>query len=105
MDDLLDFLNETVTIEPMLSRDGYGLATYGIGVDYPCRIDSATRQTVNVNGVDRSQIAVIFIPGNPVITPSDRITLPATFDPQQPPMLKVDALQDESGPHHMEIVV
>ena len=105
MDDLLEFLLDTVTIEPMLGRDDYGTPSYGPGVMYACRIDGAVNQRVNVDGVERSVRATIFIDGNPAIFPADRLTMPATFDPLQPPMLSVDALQDESGAHHMEILV
>lgn len=105
MDDFAEFDNDVVTIEPMLARDDYGTAIYGPGVDYPCRIDGQTKQTVNVNGVERSVQAVIFLSGNPIILPSDRLTLPAKFTPQQPPMLKVNFFTDESGPHHTEIAV
>src|SRR5690349_12216787 len=105
MDDFADFLNDIVTIEPMLARDDYGAAVYGPGVDYPCRIDGSTKQTVNVNGVERSVMAVVFLTGNPAILPSDRITLPVNFNPQQPPMLRVNLFQDENGSHHTEIAV
>lgn len=105
MDGLLDLLIHTVTIEPLLARDDYGAASYGPGVDYACRIDGSVKQSVNVGGVERSVQAVVFIDGNPSISPADRITMPATFDPQQPPILKVDDLQDESGPDHMEIYI
>jgi hypothetical protein len=105
MDDLLDFLNDTVTVENMLSRDSYGVPLYGPPVSYACRIDGATRQSVSVNGVERTVNAVIFIPGNPTILPADRITLPATFDPVQPPILKINPYQDESGPHHVEVSI
>ena len=105
MDDFADFMIDTVTIEPLTARDDYGAAFYGAGVSYPCRIDGQTKQTVNVNGVERSVNAMIYISGNPIILPADRLTLPATFNPQQPPMLKVNMFSDETGPHHVEIAV
>src|SRR6185295_11317823 len=105
MDDFADFLNDTVMIEPFLSRDDYGTATYGPGVDYLCRIDGQTKQTVNVNGVERTINAIIFLSGNIYVAPADRITMPGNFDPLQPPILKVNQFSDENGPHHVEIAI
>ncbi len=105
MDEFADFMTDTVTIEPLIARDSYGAAFYGPGVSYPCRIDGATKQMVNVNGVERSVNAMIYLSGVYTILPADRLTMPGTFDPQQPPMLKVNVFSDEAGPHHTEIAV
>jgi len=105
MDDFADFMTDTVTIEPLVSRDSYGLASYGPAVSYACRIDGTAKQTVNVNGAERSITAMLYIPDNPIILPEDRLTMPATFTPQQPPILRVSPFTDESGPHHVEVAV
>lgn len=105
MDEYLDFMTDTITIEPLASRDDYGAPTYGPGIDYPCRIDGATKQRVSIEGVERSINAMIYILGNPIIGPTDRLTLPSTFVPQQPPILRVNPFTDESGPHHTEVAV
>ncbi len=104
LDEFADFLTDTVTIEPFVSRDAYGLATYGAGVAYACRIDGATRQRVTVEGVERSAQAAVYLPGVPAIGPGDRLTLPAGFAPAQPPILRVAVFTDEAGPHHTELL-
>ncbi len=105
MDDFADFMTDTVLIEPLVSRDAYGLASYGPAMTYPCRIDGTAKQTVNVNGVERSITAMVYVMGTPIILPSDRLTMPANFDPQQPPMLRISQFTDEGGAHHTEIAV
>jgi len=105
MDDFNDFMTDTVTIEPLASRDSYGTASYGAAVSYPCRVDGKMRQVVDANGVERVSTAMIYLPGTPAIGPTDRLTMPAGFSPSQPPILSVNPLTDEFGPHHTEILV
>lgn len=105
VEDFDDFMTDTIIIEPLVSRDTYGLANYGPAVTYACRIDATTKQTVNINGVERSISAMIYLKDNPIILPADRLTMPAFFTPQQPPMLRIAPFTDESGAHHTEIAV
>ncbi len=105
MDEFTDFMNDTVTIEPLLSKDGYGLPTYDVAISYQCKIDGATKQRVTVEGVERAVNAMIYLPDAPIIGPLDRLTLPVGFVPQQPPIIRVNVFSDEGGPHHTEIAV
>ena len=105
MDDFADFMTDTITVEPLASRDAYGTPTYGAAVSYPCRIDGATKQTVNVNGTERSIAAMVYVMGIPGIGPMDRLTMPAGYDPAQPPILRVSPLTDETGAHHTEVAL
>ncbi len=105
LDEFNDFLNDTVTVEPLVSRDGYGTPTYGAAVSYQCRVSGNEIQVADVSGVVRATKATIYIMGNPTINPADRLTMPAGFFPQQPPMIGVNTLSDENGPHHVEILV
>ena len=100
-----DFMTDTVTIEPLLSKDDYGIESYGGGTLYACRIDVGTKQTVNINGVERSVDAMVYLLGTLPIGPTDRLTLPAGFSPQQPPILRVSPFTDELGSHHTEIAL
>jgi hypothetical protein len=105
LDDFNDFMTDTITIEPFSSRDGYGTASYGAAVTYACRVDGLQKQVVDATGVERISTAKIYLMGTPAIGPTDRLTLPASFTPQQPPILSVNPLTDESGAHHLEITV
>lgn len=105
IDDFADLMNDTVTIEPMTSRDTYGEPAFGPGVTYRCRIDGSTTQRVSIDGVERTVNAMIYLSGEPVIGPTDRLTMPAGFTPNQPPILRVNIFSDDVGPHHTEIAV
>ncbi len=105
LDEFNDFLKDTVTVEPLVSRDGYGTPTYGAAVTYQCRVSGAQKQVVDVAGVERTSKARIYIMSNPAIEPTDRLTMPAGFVPQQPPILAVNLLSDETGAHHLEVDV
>lgn len=102
-EDFADFFTEQVTIEPLASRDAYGKPTYGAGVAYRCRISAGLRQMVDTEGIQRTTSATIYLSGTPTIGPTDRVTLPAGHDPQQPPVLAVDRFTDEVGAHHTRI--
>lgn len=105
MGDFDDFMTDRITVEALLSKDSYGTPSYNSPVTYACRIDGTTKQRVSVEGVERSVNAMIYIPNTPAIGPTDRITMPAGFSPQQPPILRVGVFTDESGPHHLEVAV
>jgi hypothetical protein len=106
MNEFDDFFNETITIEPFIGQDSYGTPSYGASTSYPCRINGSQRQVIDTMGVIRVSKAKINLAGTPVIGPSDRLTLPSGFVPQQPPILVVNPLTDDVGlPHHTEISV
>jgi hypothetical protein len=103
IEDFYDFFNDTVTLEPLVSRDGYGTPVYGAAVAYPCRVQAALHQVVDAQGTQRTSTAMIYLAGTPDIEPTDRITLPSGFVPQQPPILVVGRYTDEDGAHHTRI--
>ena len=105
MSDFDDFMTDFVTIEPFTARDGYGDATYGAAVSYACRVMTDQQQVTTVQGEQVVSRGKIYIMGNPVIDGNDRITLPAGNVPLQPPIIRVDVMTDELGPHHVEITV
>ena len=105
MDDFADFMNDIITIEPFASKDAYGTSSFQAGVTYACRVDGSTKVRVSIDGVERSVNAMIYVPGDPGISPLDRLTMPAGFSPSQPPILRVNLFSDESGAHHTEVAV
>jgi hypothetical protein len=105
MNEFEDFMNDTITIEPFVSRDSYGTPSYGAAVSYPCRVSAKQKQVVDLSGVERVSMARIYVSGTPAIGSLDRLTLPAGYTPQQPPILIVHPLHDEAGSHHTELTV
>ncbi len=104
-DDFSELLQDSVTIEPFTSEDDYGARSYGAGIAYPCRISGAQKIFVDVTGLQRVSQAIIYLTPMPVFGPKDRLTLPATFSPMQPPIARIDQVSDEQGPHHQKIYV
>ncbi len=107
IDDFLDFMIDTVVIEPVTNRDsdGYGTPTYGPPVSYQCKLDGTMKKVVDVNGLERVSMARIYLPGRPVISVLDRLTMPAGYSPTQPPILAIGIFEDELGDHHIRISV
>ena len=100
-----DLLLETITVEPMLTRDSYGACTYGAGVLAPCRIVGGHRLVMGTDGVQRLSTAAIYLGTTPAVGPFDRITLPARFNPNQPPIIHVNLVYDEAAAHHQRVLI
>lgn len=105
LDEFNDFMVDTITIEPLVSRDSYGTPIYGGPVSYTCKVDGEQKQVTDAVGIERMSKAKIYLMGTPVIGPTDRLTMPSGFVPSQPPILSVNPFSDESGSHHTEITV
>lgn len=105
MDEFSDFMLDTIMVEPLLLTDSYGTPTFGAAVSYPCRISGRQRQVVDLLGRERISTATIDLMGTPPINPTDRVTLPSTFAPSQPPILSVAVYSDQNGPHHLQLMV
>lgn len=97
-------LASVVTIEPWVSHDGYGAATYGTAVEYQCRVVGRNRMIRAFDGNERLSTVQVYlssIPTVPVVGPKDRVTLPEDHIPQQPPIMAILRETDEDGPHHL----
>jgi len=106
--ELLDLFNETITVEPPTGTytDG-GKKNYGAAVPYACKIDPAPGEQI-IYGPDREERRAswtIYVVSTTAINPEGRLTLPAGFDPQQPPFMSVARYVDEVGVHHYVISV
>jgi hypothetical protein len=96
--ELLELMPDTVVLEPYLSQDSYGQATYGAASTYQAHIGGGgTRLGRNADGSEIVSNADIHLASVVGVTVQDRITLPARWSPRQPRILKVDLLSDENG--------
>jgi hypothetical protein len=108
--DLLALFPDTVTVEPYLSEDRFGKASYGAAFDCPARVIGRTRMTMDTDGQERSSNVQAVLAGSFGVTPQDRYTLPERFSinpldtsditHRQPTAIAVDKETDENGPHH-----
>jgi hypothetical protein len=97
--DLLELLTQTVTVETVTSRDGYGKPVYGTARTYRARVVGKTRLVRDANGVERVSSETVYADSTDLM-PTDRITLP---DGSQPLILSVGSYPDERGAHHQVI--
>jgi hypothetical protein len=104
IDEFLDFLIQTVTIEPYLGQDAYGKATYGDPVEIQARVVGKHRLVRTVTGDEKVSTVTVYLGEVRGVTVRDRITLPAPFVPSQPLILAVETTPDELGIHHERVL-
>lgn len=100
-----DFMPHTVTVEPYSGQSAYGESTYGTAVTYPARVEMKSRRLAGLGGVEIAARGRIFLGTTTVPSAKDRITLPASFVPTQPPILDASPVNDESGIHHVVVFI
>ena len=105
----LELMPSTVTVARKGARDAFGNATFGVGVDWRCRIESQTRRvgTLDPTGT------VVFKAGTetvligpyvePVFAPGDLFTLPSGAVAGVAHADDIEIAYDEDGPHHLTV--
>ncbi len=87
---LYSFLEDEVTIEPFVSLSQAQVASYGPAVTYPAQVLPYSEKVIDPrNGREVRSTAQIIIPERLAIDHRSRITLPAGFSPNQPPIMAV----------------
>jgi len=93
----LAMMPDSVTIEPLSSRDTYGKPTYGTGVVYQARVVRKRKAYRRKDGTEAASSSVVYLGGVSGATEQSRITLP---DVTQPVIGAVNLYPDELGAHH-----
>lgn len=94
-----DMMPHTITVEPFVSEDMYGKYTYGAPATHQARCQGKNRMVRTATGEEVASTVTVYV-GLIGMNVKDRITLPATFHPTQPPILALGQVSDESGSHH-----
>lgn len=104
LDEVADLLTQTVTIEPYAGLGAHGESVYGGAVAYPARVWGKARRIRTGAGdeVTSTVQALLGVADAPVGV-KDRITLPAGYQPAQPPILAVLRSPDEDGALVVEV--
>ena len=100
-----DFMPHSVTIETWGSQNEYGEPTYTTCSHYPARVEMKSRRIAGSGGVEIAARGRVFLCTATVPSTKDRITLPASFVPTQPPILDAYAVTDDKGIHHTVVYV
>jgi hypothetical protein len=77
-----------------------GAAVYGSGVTRAAHIEGASHLVRDPSGQERVSRVQVYLPGAFATSELDRITLPAPWNPTQPPILSVEREPDEAGAQH-----
>lgn len=93
--DFSDMMNAKLTLAPFVSRDVYGVPTFGTAVQYNCRRFKKNKLVRNASGQEVTSTAQVWILGNPTVTAQDQIIL--LSDGSKPIILSVDSPDDETG--------
>ena len=108
------FMPDTVGIEACLDVDSYGKRVFAdppAPTSVRCRIEQEARKVTDAQGKEVVSQTKLFLKPTAedgttyTIGPNDRITLPAGYVPQQPPILTVGRENDEQGIHHWEVAL
>lgn len=100
IEEFLDMMPHTITVEPFVSMDEFSRRTYGSPVRYRARVVGKNKSVTNFAGEEVISNVTAYIANSTGIKSTDRITLPAGFEPSQPPILSIERIPDENGLHH-----
>jgi hypothetical protein len=103
-------MSSRVQILARTGLNGYGEAgTFSAAVTYQAHLSGKRRMVRNSEGQEVVSSQAVYLAGAPAVQPGDRIVL-STDDvgstasgALQPPILAVERLNDEYGPHHTVI--
>ena len=84
-----ELLFETVTIEPFSSLSVTQAPSYGSAVTYNAQVLPFAQKLVDRQGKEFDSTGRVIIPDRVAVDLRDRLTLPAAFTPNQPPIRMV----------------
>lgn len=94
VDDIKDLMQDTVVVRAVVSRDDYGVPTYGSGTSYGARLVKQNRRVRTPKGDEVVSTAHVWIAGAPDVAPDDQVEL---SDGTTPEIASVERPQDETG--------
>ena len=101
---LTAMLDDTVTIEPYVSQSSSQDGSYGAAVTYAAQVLPWVERSIDAQGREFRSTARVIIPERVAVDPRSRITLPAGFTPNQPPIRAVRPNKG-LGLDHTEIIL
>jgi hypothetical protein len=98
------YLDDSVTIEPYTGQSQTQAPSYGAAVTYRANVDPAVNRSIDASGREFTSMCVVTISGQLQIDPRSRLTLPAGWVPNRPPIRKIVA-RSGVGLDHTEITL
>lgn len=96
---MLGLMEDTVLIEPFQSLSSSQAPTFGTGVTYAAQVLPYSQDLLDANGKEWKSMARVIIPERVAVDVRSRITLPAGFVPNQPPIRQVRPIKGLSLDH------
>lgn len=108
--ELAELFPDDVTVEPFVSADENGDATYGTAFTVKARVIGRTKLVADSDGQEQVSSVQALLAGAFGVTAEDRFTLPVRFSTnsrnpsdlgaRQPRAISIDRETDENGAHH-----
>lgn len=90
----------TVKALSSISTDGYGTAVYGTGTTYKARISGTQEVVTDFMGDEQVASHVVWVASTSTFGPDAQFVL---SNGDTPNLLKVAAVPDEDGTHHVKL--
>lgn len=90
---LLEFLTDSITIEPFSAETGARVQSFGAAATYRALVERGARRVIGPGGREVISNVQVTIPDRVLVDQRSRVTLPAGFVPLQPPILAVEPLK------------
>jgi hypothetical protein len=98
--EFLELMPDTVGVEAFVSRNPWGIASYGARRDYRARVTYKTSYVRAMSGEQIVARGYAILATTDPIGDKDRITLP---DGEHPSVLSADRESDENGPLYSKL--
>lgn len=86
---LLELYEDTITVEPFSAETSARVRTYGSGTTYQTIVTAGAKRVIANDGAEVVSNVQVLIPNRVHIDQRSRVTLPAGYVPNQPPILGI----------------
>lgn len=86
---LLELFEDTVTVEPFSAETGARVQSFGTAVTYRALIQNGARRVIGPQGREVISNVQVTIPNRVHFDQRSRVTLPAGYVPNQPPIIGI----------------
>jgi hypothetical protein len=90
---LTSLLEDEITVEPFSAETSGRVQTYGTAISYAALIQRGAKRVIGPQGREVISNIQVYIPERVHIDQRSRVTLPAGFVPNQPPILGIEPLK------------
>jgi hypothetical protein len=98
LNDLVDFAQGSITVNPWVSVDKNNQATYGAAVTYDCQVGGPVKFMHRESAQERVSSQTLYVFTADQLSSKDKITMQAGFDGSLTPKIaQIDRQSDEQG--------